>query len=444
MLIKNNIKKIYIAFLIIIFFAIIPPVSMAKYNYIDISNPFIRKTPIAIPLFKSFTENKQESLISKQMSELMGETLAFTGYFKILDKNAYLESPHKSGITATNINFRNWTVIGAELLITAGILTKKNNIKMEFRLYDTFKMELLTGKRYEGKIGDQRKMVRRFCSSVIFKLTGSKGYFNSKIAFVSTGTGNKEIYICDFDGYSPKKFTNSKNITLFPAWSSDGKWLAYTSYMKGHPDLYIRKLTRQQGIVVAREGINSSPAWIPGKFELSATFSFTGDQDIYQLTGKGKFIKRLTRSRGIDSSASWAPDGKKFTFVSKRSGTPQIYIKDLNSGEIRRLTFKGKYNTQPEWSPNGKEIVYSSMTTKGIDICTINIDGNNFTQLTKDTGDNESPSWSSDGSLIAFSSTREGVPRIYIMTTNGTEQRRLLLLPGKQTSPAWSLEIFNN
>ena len=444
MLIKNNMKKICLTCLSIILFTVMPSDSMAKYNYINISNPFIRKIPIAIPFFKSFTGSSQESLMSKQMSELMGETLAFTGYFKILDKNAYLESPHKSGITATNINFRNWTVIGAELLITAGILTKENNIKMEFRLYDTFKMKFLVGKQYEGKSGDQRKMVRRFCSSVIFELTGSRGYFNSKIAFISTGTGNKEIYICDFDGYSPKKFTNSRNITLFPAWSSDGKWLAYTSYMKGHPDLYIRKLTRQQGIVVAKKGINSSPAWTPEKFELAATFSFTGDQDIYQLTGKGKITKRLTRSRGIDSSPSWAPDGKKITFVSKRSGTPQIYIKDLISGEIRRLTFKGKYNTQPAWAPDGKKIVYSSMTTNGINICIINTDGNHFARLTEDTGDNESPSWSSDGSLIAFSTTREGASRIYIMTANGAEQRRLLLLPGQQTSPAWSPEIFDN
>jgi len=445
MIITNNIKKTYLTILVLLFFAAAPPVLLAKYGYIDITNPFIRKIPLGIPLLKTFSKNHQEPMMAKKTADLISETLQFTGYFKLLDRSSFLEFPQKSGITATNIKFKNWTSIGAELLITGGLLIKGDKIEMELRLYDTFKKQLLTGKRYKGKTKDYRRIVRRFCSRVIFKLTKNKGFFNSKIAFVSTGTGNKEIYICDFDGYNPKKFTNSRNITLSPAWSSNGKWLAYTSYMKKHPDLYIKNLISRHGTIVAQKGINTSPAWVPGKFELAATFSFTGDQDIHLLTGKGKFIKKLTKNRGIDSSPSWSPSGKMFAFVSKRSGTPQIYIKNLVTGNVIRLTFNGKYNTQPSWSPGGNKITYSSMTRQGTDIYVIDVNGNNLTRLTSSKGDNESPSWAPDGSLIAFSSTRKGgIPRIYIMTAYGTDQRQLLSVPGQQTSPAWSPEIMNN
>ncbi len=445
MIIRNNIKKIYLTFLVFLFFAAAPPTLPAKYGYIDITNPFLRKIPMGIPLLKTFGTNHQEPLMAKKTADLISETLKFTGYFKFLDRSAFLESPQKLGITATNVNFKNWTSIGAELLITGGLLIKEDKIEVELRLYDTFKKQLLTGKRYTGKIKDYRRIVRRFCSRVIFKLTNNKGFFNSKIAFVSTETGDKEIYICDFDGYNLKKFTNSRNITLSPAWSSDGKWLAYTSYIKKHPDLYIKNLITRHGTIVAKKGINSSPAWVPGKFELAATFSFTGDQDIHLLTGNGKFIKKLTKSRGIDSSPSWSPDGKRFAFVSKRSGTPQIYIKNLITGNAIRLTFNGKYNTQPNWAPNGTKIAYSSMTRQGIDIYVVDVNGNNLSRLTTNKGDNESPSWSPDGSLIAFSSTRQGgISKIYIMTAYGTDQRQLLSVQGQQTSPAWSPEIMNN
>ena len=354
-----------------------------------------------------------------------------------------MEDPHQSGITASKIKFHNWTSIGAELLITGIILKNADRLEMELRLYDTFKCKLIVGKRYKSKPGDQRRIVRRFCSEIIYHLTGNRGIFNSRIAFISNASGHKEIYICDFDGYNPKRFTFNNNITLSPAWSSDGRWLAFTSYLKGRPDLYIKNVTQKRGAIVANKGINITPAWVPGKFELAATFSFSGDQEIYMLTGKGKITKRLTVNKGIDSSPSFSPDGRKMAFVSKRSGTPQIYIKDFKSGKINRLTFNGQYNTEPNWSPRGDKIAYSSMSGREINIFVIDIDGRNLLQLTDSSGDNESPSWSPDGSLILFSSTRarEGHAGIYIMTAYGTDQRRLLSMPGAQTDPAWSTNI---
>ena len=438
-------KKYYIrtiCLIIILSFVVGTGICRGGYDYIDITHPFLRKIPIAIPVFKKIYSGDVAERLSKTASDLLSETLEFTGYFKILDRKAFLVD--MGTVTSlANANFHNWTSIGAELLVTGGVLIEGNQVEMELRLYDTFKEKLLVGKRYKGLIKDQRKIVRRFCSEIVFILTGNKGFFNSEIAFVSKSSGNKEIYICEFDGYNPRRVTHTKSITLSPAWSSDGKWLAYTSYAKGKPDLYLEHLRQKRGAVISKKGINITPAWVPNKFALAATLSFSGDPEIYLLTGTGKVISRLTKKRGIDLSPTWSPDGKRMAFVSKRSGTPQIYIKNIASGAVRRLTFQGRYNTQPSWSPKGDKVAYAGMGNGQNNIFLIGIDGQGTIQLTHDQGDNEAPSWSPDGSLIVFSSTREGPSRIHVMTAYGTDQRRLLTLLGEQTEPDWSPRLGN-
>ena len=415
-----------------------------QYEYIDISNPFLRKIPLAVPLFKNENGTAEEKRLSTSSADLLASSLEFTGYFKLLDRGAFLFDPGKDGVLTPQINFANWTVVGAELLITGLFKEANGNITMELRLFDTFKARRIIGKKYTGKKADQRRMIHRFCSEVIKYLTGHRGVFGSKIAFVSTGSGNKEIYSCAFDGYNPQQVTRNRSINLSPAWSSDGRYLAYTSYKKGKPDIFIKNLAEMQETSINKKGLNITPAWMPGKFELAATLSFSGDQEIYLLTGSGKIIKRLTNIRGIDLSPTWSPDGKKFAFVSNRSGSPQIYVQDLTSGKVRRLTYVGNYNTQPNWSPRGDKIVFASVLDGRRNIVVMGLDGQESLQLTHESGDNEAPAWSPDGSLIVFSSNREGPFRIFVMTAFGTDQRRLLVMKGEQTNPKWSMNDFNN
>ncbi len=243
---------------------------------------------------------------------------------------------------------------------------------------------------------------------------------------------------------APTQITHNQSINLSPAMSHDGKWVAYTSYAKGKPDLFIQNISDNRISVVDKKGMGISPAWIPGKFELAASLSFSGDPEIYLLTGTGKVINRLTDSLGIDLSPTWSPDGRKMAFVSRRGGTPQIYIQNMNSGNAERLTFQGNNNTQPEWSPKGDKIVYTALEKgNGFNVCIIGVDGKGLTRLTYAQGDNESPSWSPDGSMIAFSSTREGTSRIYVMTAYGADQRRLMSMPGQQSEPKWSPGVTN-
>lgn len=423
---------------------VIVPHAVKAYDYIDITNPFLRKIPVAVPVFKSMTPNDIEKQAAQSASDLLSDTLAFTGYFKLLDRGAFLADPQTAGIIAPNIQFKNWTVIGAELLVTSGMIISDGFLEIELRLFDTFKQELIVGKRYKGRTDDLRKIVRRFCTEIIFQLTGDRGIFSSKIAFESTGTGNKEIFMCDFDGHDPQQVTHTKALTLSPAWSADGSWLAYISYAKGKPDLYIKHLKENRGVVVSKKGTPISPVWLPNQFALSASLSFSGDPEIYLLTGKGKIIKKLTNTWGIDVSPSWSPDGKQMAFVSNRAGSPQIFIKNIESGQVRRLTFEGRYNTTPSWSPKGDKIAYTALDEGTYNIRLMGVDGSGPIQLTHESGNNESPSWSPDGSLLVFSSTREGRSRIYIMTAFGTDQRRLLTLPGEQFNPKWSPNLISN
>jgi len=417
---------------------------LAQHVYININEPFLRKVPVAVPGFKSLTGGANEDSLGKEARTILVNALDFTGYIAVLNPASYIENLAEKGITQADINFKNWTVIGTELLVTCGVEESDGDIQLKLRLFDPFTERLVVGKVYTGRIADLRRMVHRFCGEISFHLTGKWGVFSSSLAFVSTVDKNKEIFVSEFDGYNPRKVTHHNSISLSPAWSSDGKWLAYTSYAGGNPDIYIKNLYENRGHLVSFKGLNISPAWVPGSFSLAATLSFENDQEIYLLTGTGKIIKRLTSSWGIDVSPSFSPDGKKMAFVSKRAGTPQIYIQDLERGTAARLTFTGGYNTSPAWSPEGDKIAYVGITNGEINIYIIGIDGTGLVQLTSKAGDNEDPSWSPDASLITFSSTREGGAAIFVMTATGGDQRRLFSMKGAQTSPVWSFGNENN
>ena len=215
-------------------------ICLAQYEYIDISKPFLRKIPLAVPQFRNATGSLKGVQLSNLSADFLSDSLDFTGYFKLLDRDAFLYDAQTDGIITPKINFQNWKVIGAELLITGRYELQDGKIGIELRMFDTFKGKRILGKRYAGNVEDQRRIILRFCSEVIKYLTGTGGVFDSKIAFVSTGSGTKEIYTCEFDGYKPRRLTYNNDITLSPAWSTDGKWMAYTSFKGDNPDLYIR------------------------------------------------------------------------------------------------------------------------------------------------------------------------------------------------------------
>ena len=411
----------------------------ADYDYIVVTDPFQKEIPMAIPVPVSLSDNDQTDLLAEQVAGLLARSLDFTGYFNIIDRRAFLDAPGEQGITVKEVNFQNWRTIGAELLITGGVRFDGRVLQLEFRLFDPFRQELLFGKRYTGEAADLREIVLRFCDEMLYRLTGDFGVFNTKMAFVSETDSGKALFISDFDGENVRRLTDKDNIVVSPAWSADGRYLAYTSYKNDRPEIFIRSMdTGEETLLSSYDGLNITPAWKPGGSKMAATLSFEGDEEIYLLTGSGKVDKRLTSSWGVDVSPAFSPDGKKMAFVSGRAGSPQIYIMDLETGRTNRLTFEGRYNTQPQWSPKGDRIAYSGMKDGSSDIYLIKPDGSGLVQLTRDAGRNESPSWSPDGNMIVFSSTRKGSSDIYAMTSSGANQRRIIELEGNQSLPAWS------
>ena len=334
-------------------------VTAKEYDYINISDPHLKKTPIAITRFKAFNRMTTEVQEGERAERTLKDALSFTGYLKVMNSNAFLSDPSQAGIALGEIDFKDWTSIGADLMITGGIKAEGGLFMLELRLFDTLSTKLLLGRRYHS-VGKEkiRTTIHRFCSELAYKLTGNYGVFGSQIAFVSTASGRKEIYISDFDGNNPRRVTQHNSICLSPAWSHDGQWLAYVSYAKGKPDIFIKHLTENRGAIVNYDGMNIAPDWMPDQLKLAATLSFSGSQEIYLLTKKGEIIKRVTKSWGVNVSPRFSPDGNRIAFTSSRGGNPQIYVQDLESGEVRRVTFQGRYNTSPAWSPDGKKIAY--------------------------------------------------------------------------------------
>lgn len=421
-----------------------------SYDYIDITDPGFQKTPIAIPVFKAITHGPKEQKICEEASALLSDTLEFIGYFKLIDRDAFLTDPESMGVKQEDIQFKNWTVIGAEYLITGGVLISGDVQTIELRLFDTLTQTGVEGLElgYTDRLEDHslRQIIHTYCAKVISQLFKVQGIFNSKIAFESKINGVKEIFSCDFDGYAPQQITNHDSIAMSPTWSTDRQWIAYTALVDEKWKLYIKNLVESRGSVIDQHRHIQNPVWMPNKFELAATLSDSRSLTIYSMTGGGKIIDKLTDTNRtdalrIDVSPSWSPDGKKFAFVSNRQGGRQIYVKDSDTAQVKRLTHVGEQNESPSWSPKGDKIAYAAWIDRQCNIHVIGVDGSGDIQLTYDSGDNEFPSWSPDGNLIVFSSTREGVSRIYIMTATGTDQRRLLNLPGAQSNPRWSLNL---
>jgi len=407
---------------------------------IDINSPSIQRIQIAIPDFKNLNRLKDHPELTTELPEVVSNDLDLCGYFVPMDKAAFLDQDG-SGLTPDSIYFRNWTVIGAELLLKAGYTCiGENNLEVEVRLYDTFLAKELLSKKFIGRLDATRTLMHRISNEIIYAITGTRGLFLSRFVFVNNQTGNKELYICDFDGRNVEQLTSYNNITLLPKWSPTGDRIVFTSYKDGVPILYLMDVSSGSVRMVAgKDGLNVGGAsWLPDGDALALTLRRSGNSDIFTVNAEGKVLEQLTRHWAIDTSPAFSPDGTRMAFVSNRSGNPQIYVKDLESGNEERITFDLKYCTSPVWSNTGK-IAFSVMEDGVINIYSINPDGSGVRKLTDDNGNSEDPCWSPDGRYIVFSSDRDGGGyKLYIMNSNGQNQRRITFLKGDDTAPSWS------
>ena len=402
--------------------------------YIDIEAPVLQPLPIAIDQFRDISGSQPE--LARKIIEILTNDLTISGFFEIISKG---EFPQESDAIADPPDYESWSTSRAEALVMGRYSSTGEGFAIEFRLFDLVEKTFFSSKRYEGNTKSLRDIIHYIANEITYWITGERGIFDTKIAFVSTMSGNKEIYTIDFDRHNLRQITNNGSINLSPAWSPDGRLIAFTSYIKRNPDIYLFDLTRSvESMLSTNPGLNAAPAWSPDGSRMALMMQREGNTEIFIINRDGTRPKRLTKSWSSEASPTWSPDGGNIAFVSDRAGSPQIYTMDVNGRNKKRLTFLGSYNASPSWSPKGDKIAYCGRLNGGFDIFTINPDGTGIRRLTEFSGSNEAPTWSPDGRFIAFSSTRGGQSRIYIMNANGANQRRLTSIRGKESSPTWS------
>lgn len=428
-------------FLIIVIFSW-PQAADAARVFIDIYSPTARKIRLAIPEFRP--QDTARDPLGLKMAQVIESDLKRSGLFFIPDRKGYLENPMRAGIRRDEQRFSDWSkVVKAEYLIKGGYTISGKTITAEVYLYDTLRSAQELGKRYRYPRSGWRLLAHRFANAVVERFTGEKGVFDTQVAFVSRRSLKErgEIYIMDWDGAELRRVTRNGMGNNTPAWSPDGRWMAYSSFKSSPPGVFLLPTNGAREFKVS----SSRAQAIGGAFSPNSRYfafsEFVGrNYEIFRYDLRTRVKRRLTRSFGIDVSPTFSPDGKKIAFTSSRSGNPHIYVMNVDGSSPKRITYKGKYtrkyNTEPEWSPRGDRIALTSRIKKGkeIDIVTMTPDGRDVRRLTGSQGRNESPTWSPDGRHIAFSSDRTGRKYVYVMTSAGTQLKRLQ--PGQE--PAWS------
>jgi TolB protein len=428
---REKVKKIVIFY---IFLLLAPSMSFARQGnpYFDAGG--IKQPPMAITQPRSLG-GEQDSHIAREIEEVLKFDLNLAGTVRFITVSS---KENTGGIRPGEFDFAPWKTIGAALLLKTGYFIDGNQVMLEFRLYDVQGEKPVLATVYTGKRKFLREMAHAFADETMGAVTGEKGPFTGKIVFVSARTGNKEVYIMDYDGYNERRITGNGSINLNPTFSPNGREIIYTSYKKGNPDLYRKEIfTGAETRISSRAGLNVTGAWCPHGGKIALAMSKDGNSQIYLIDRNGKELARLTKDDSINISPSWSPNGSQIAFVSDRDGTPQIFIMNADGSNVHRLTTSGTYNVDPSWSPRGDCILYCRMQSNGFQIHSVNPDGTGDIQLTT-VGRNEYPHWSSDGRFVTFTSNRDGKESIYIMRADGKSQIKVSRNTDSDSQPVWS------
>jgi len=398
---------------------------------LDIYGQSYKKITIATPPFKG---TDSASKLKTDMPDLLAKDLDMSGFFIVAPKTVMDRELTAEGVEKKDIRFENWRSLGIELICKAVAQVQNGGLTIESYLYDSSDGTLLFAKRYRTKTDEWRRVVHRLADDIIQAATGERGIMSSRVLFVARDKRGKDVYISDLDGGALKKLTEHGGITVSPAMSPDGRYLAFTSYKEGKPNLYVFDLERNREVYANREdGTKIASTWLD-KRTLVYTHTTGRNSTIFSENIETKEKKVILRQEGILASPNFSMDGKKMVFVSDMYGTPQIFIRDLSSGETKRLTYAGNYNTTPVLSPKGDLIAYGCKTEGALEICVMKSDGTEPRVLT-DGGVNDSPQFSFCGRYILYSSDNGRKAAIYLMLHNGDNKRLLTFTQSEETQP---------
>ena len=374
------------------------------------------------------------------ISRTLRRDLELAGYFQVITPASFFFDQHADGMTAATVNFENWYNAGATGLAKTAFRVAAGQTRLDMRLFDVDASAEINLSLDPATIAAEgiEEQVHEFANRILEYYSGYRGPFGSTIAFVGRGEGgSREIYTMTIGGEGINALTSNRSINILPQWA--GSSVAYTTYVRGNPDLAIGGGSSPR-ILSSRAGLNTGGALSPDGSAHAVALTMDGNSEIYLLSpSDGSIISRMTNNRAEDVTPVWSPSGSQIAFVSDRSGGPQIYIMNRDGTGQRRVTFAGSYNTTPDWSPDGSRIAFTGRDSRNrFDIFTVDVVTSHIERLTQDQGNNEDPSWSPDGQYLVFASTRGGGDsRLYLMTQDGNYQTLLTRDGSGYSMPVW-------
>jgi len=364
-----------------------------------------------------------------------------SGRFRPLPRSQMLELPH----AADAVDVSDWRMLKVDYVLV-GRLSQLPDGRFEVRyeLVSIASGQRLLGTALPADRNALKQASHRVADAIYERILGVRGAFSTRIAYVAvdgpaTARGYRLI-VTDADGANERVVFASPEPIMSPAWSPDGRSLAYVSFHSGLPAIYVQTLrTGDQVRVSARSGINGAPSYSPDGTQLAVALSRRdGNVDVYLLTLATQELRRLTDDAAIDTEPTWAPDGRSIYFTSDRAGAPQIYRQDLATGERpQRITFDGGYNARPRVSPDGRELAVVTLDRGAYRIAAVDAQRGGLRVLTNGRLD-ESPSYSPNGADIIYATRDGGRGVLAIVSSDGRIQQHLAASAGEVREPAWS------
>jgi len=391
---------------------------------IEVTGAGEHQTPIAIIPFDG------ESALVQHISEVIKSDLLRTGLFKLIDPEG--KAPHE----AKDVNYADWPNVET-LTIGQVIQLDNGRIEVRFRLLDTVTQTELLAQAVSSNKNQARAIAHHIADSIYAKLTGSPGVFSTRIAYVNRLHKLNRLVVADSDGFGEHVLLEQKQPIMSPAWSPDGKSLAYVSFEQGRAMVYSQSLRTQKRLLLASfPGSNSAPAWSPDGRELAIVLTHEGSSQIYLMRTDGSNLRRISFSEAIDTEPTFSPDGSFILFTSDRGGSAQIYRMSVKGGYAERLTFEGSNSFSPRFSPDGKSFVFAQFKGGRFYIAVQDFSSKQVQVLTPG-GWEKKPSFAPNGKLILFATEILGRGILATVSSDGRVKQRMTPQKGDIREPTW-------